>query len=135
METAPQTGGGAAGGGQRQSLGRRVTQPLLEADGSLRVLALEPALEEELIAALNPEGGSRLLSAKSQGMPVLKRVVDSVKQLIGPAPSAVLPVLLCQSPARYYLRRWLEPLLPQVVVLAPTEVPPDVRLRSVGVVR
>ena len=119
----------------RQTLGRRLVQPLLDTDANLRVLLLDPALEEELIAALNPEGGSRLLSAKSQGMPVLKRVVDSVKQLIGPAPSAVLPVLLCQSPARYYLRRWLEPFLPQVVVLAPTEVPPDVRLRSVGVVR
>ena len=51
VETAPQNRGltqmvEAA----RQSLGRRLMQPLLEGDGTLRVLALEPALEEELMA-------------------------------------------------------------------------------------
>jgi flagellar biosynthesis protein FlhA len=44
-------------------------------------------------------------------------------------------VLLCPSPARFYLRRWLEPVLPRVTVLSPAEIPPDVRVRSVGVVR
>jgi hypothetical protein len=34
------------------------------------------------------------------------------------------PVLLCATPARYYLKRLLEPFLPKVVVLSPLEVPP-----------
>ncbi|HZD47761.1 MAG TPA: flagellar biosynthesis protein FlhA [Silvibacterium sp.] len=121
--------------GARQALGRRVIQPLLDADGSLRVLLLDPALEEEVVSTLHPEAAGRLLAGRSQGMPLFKRIVDSVKQLIGPVPPSVLPVLLCQSPARYHLRRWLEPVLPQVTVIAPTEIPPEVRLRSVGTVR
>jgi flagellar biosynthesis protein FlhA len=120
----------------RQALGRRVLQPLLEADGSLRVFVLDPAIEEELMATFHPEGAVRLLNdGRSQTAPLLKRVVDSLKQLIGPQPAAVLPVLLCQSPARYHLRRWLEPVLPRITVIAPSEVPPEVRLRSMGVVR
>ena len=118
----------------RHALGRRLVQPLLDADGSLHVLLLDPALEEELTAAMHPENAARLLASRAQGTPLLKRIVDSLKQLIGPAPSTVLPVLLCQSPARYHLRRWLEPVLPQVSVIAQTEVPPEVRLRAVGVV-
>ena len=56
VETAPQNRGlpqmvEAA----RQALGRRLTQPLLEADGTLRVMALEPALEEELMALVSPD--------------------------------------------------------------------------------
>ena len=119
----------------RHALGRRLVQPLLDADGTLRVLLLDPALEEELAVTLQPDAAIRSLAARSQATPLLKRIVDSLKQLIGPASSAVLPVLLCQSPARYHLRRWLEPFLPQLAVIAQTEIPAEVRLRSVGIVR
>jgi flagellar biosynthesis protein FlhA len=43
-------------------------------------------------------------------------------------------VLLIPSPARYHLRRWLEPFLPGVTVLSPAEIPPVVRVRSVGTI-
>jgi flagellar biosynthesis protein FlhA len=120
----------------RQALGRRIVQPLLESDGTLRVLQIDPAMEEEMVASLQGDIGVRLLTeGRAQQTPWLKRFVDSVKQLIGPQPSMALPVLLCPSPARFYLRRWLEPILPRVIVVSPAEIPPDVRVRSAGVVR
>ena len=120
----------------RHALGRRIIQPLLEGDGSLRVLQMDPAFEEELIESLQGEAGARLLTdGRAQHTPWLKRFIDSVKQLIGAQSSMALPVLLCPSPARFYLRRWLEPVLPRVVVISPAEIPPDVRVRSIGVVR
>lgn len=120
----------------RQALGRRIVQPLLESDGTLRVLQIDPAMEEEMVASLQGDVGARLLTeGRAQQTPWLKRFVDSVKQLIGPQPSMALPVLLCPSPARFYLRRWLEPILPRVIVVSPAEIPPDVRVRSAGVVR
>ncbi len=120
----------------RESLGRRLLQPLLDPDGGLRVLLLDPSVEEELVATFHPEVIARPHGdGKSPSTPVLKRIVDSLKHLIGPLPPSALPVLLCQSPARYHLRRWLEPVLPRVFVIAPSEIPPEVRLRSVGVVR
>ncbi len=133
VETAPQNRGltqmvEAA----RQSLGRRLTQPLLEGDGTLRVLALEPALEEELMALVSPDR-SRLPSGGN--IPILKRISDSLKSLMGPAFSSAQPVLLCSSPARYHLKRWLEPAFPRLTVLAPAEIAPDVAVRAVGLVR
>ncbi len=47
----------------RQALGRRLTQSLVDADGTLRVFALEPGLEEELMALVAPDASARQLSA------------------------------------------------------------------------
>jgi flagellar biosynthesis protein FlhA len=58
-----------------------------------------------------------------------------VRQLIGANSAAVLPVLLCPSPARYHVKRWLEPVVPRLAVVAAGEIPPEIRLRPVGTVR
>jgi flagellar biosynthesis protein FlhA len=119
----------------RQALGRRLTQPLLEADGTLRVIALDPGLEQELIALVAPDAqGARLLSGSGNG-PVLRRIADSLKRLIGPGFSSAQPVLLCASPARYHLKRWLEPAVPRLTVLAPAEISTEIPVRAVGMVR
>jgi len=122
----------------RQSLGRGLVHPLLDGDGGLRVLVLEQMLENELLHTFDPQGAGLLLGdgARPAGMPsdFLKRLVESVKRLTGGASTSALPVLLCPSPARYHVRRWLEPFLPKVTVLAPGEIPPEIRVRSMGTV-
>jgi flagellar biosynthesis protein FlhA len=122
----------------RQSLGRGLVHPLLDGDGGLRVLVLEQTLENELLHTFDPQGAGLLLGdgARPAGMPsdFLKRLVESVKRLTGGASASALPVLLCPSPARYHVRRWLEPFLPKVTVLAPGEIPPEIRVRSMGTV-
>jgi len=119
----------------RQALGRRLVRPLLDSEGQLPVLLLDPALEEEILGTLGPEQGQRLLAAQAApGTPVLRRLADSVRQLIGGASAAALPVLLVPSPARYHVKRWLEPMFPRLAVVASAEVPPDIRLRPVGTV-
>jgi flagellar biosynthesis protein FlhA len=120
----------------RQALGRRLIRPLLDGEGQLPVLLLDAALEEEILSALAPETGNRLLTAGGPpGVPVVRRLADSVRQLIGAASAAALPVLLCPSPARYHVKRWLEPVLPRLAVVAAGEIPPEIRLRPVGTVR
>ncbi|MGA3136275.1 MAG: flagellar biosynthesis protein FlhA [Terracidiphilus sp.] len=120
----------------RQALGRRLIQPLLDAEGQLPVLLLDAALEEEILATLSPETGQRMLAAAATpGTPVVRRLADSLRQLIPAASAAALPVLLCPSPARYYVKRWLEPVLPRLAVVAAGEIPSEIRLRPVGTVR
>ncbi len=124
----------------RQALGRRLVQPLLDGEGQLPVLLLDPALEEEILGTLAPEsgqgGGQRLLaSAAVPATPVVRRLTDSVRSLIGFASSSAPPVLLCPSPARYFVKRWLEPLFPRLAVVAAGEIPPEIRLRPLGTVR
>jgi flagellar biosynthesis protein FlhA len=101
------------------------------------VLVLEPALEADLLQTFDPK--STLLlgdGARAGAAPAdfLRRLVESVKRLTGTASSSALPVLLCPSPARYHVRRWLEPFLPKVTVLAPAEIPSEIRVRSIGTV-
>jgi flagellar biosynthesis protein FlhA len=120
----------------RQALGRRLIRPLLDPEGMLPVLLLDPALEEEILATLAPDGAQRLLAAQAvPGTPVVRRLSDSVRQLIGAASAAALPVLLVPSPARYHVKRWLEPVLPRLAVVAAGEIPAEIRLRPVGTVR
>ena len=120
----------------RQALGRRLVRPLLDAEGQLPVLLLEPALEEEILAHLAPDGAQRLLASGAvPTVPLVRRLADSLRQLIPSTASAALPVLLCPSPARYHVKRWLEPVLPRLAVVAASEVPPEVRLRPIGPVR
>jgi flagellar biosynthesis protein FlhA len=120
----------------RQALGRRLVRPLLDGEGLLPVLMLDPALEEEILSAISPESSQRLLSAAApNGIPLVRRLTDSVRSLIGSASAAALPVLLCPSPARFHVKRWLEPVLPRLAVLAASEIPPEIQLRSVGEVR
>jgi flagellar biosynthesis protein FlhA len=137
LETAPVNKGVVAlVEAARQSLGRRLIQPLLDGEGQLPVLLLDGALEEEILATLAPETGQRMLSAGAvPGTPVVRRLADSVRRLIPASSAAALPVLLCPSPARYHVKRWLEPVMPRLAVVAASEIPPEIRLRPVGTVR
>jgi len=119
----------------RQALGPRLVRPLLDDEGQLPVLLLDRAMEEEILAALSPESMQRLAAQSGAGAPVVRRLADSVRQLIGSSPGAALPVLLVSGPARYQVKRWLEPVAPRLAVVAPGEIPPEVRLRPVGTVR
>jgi flagellar biosynthesis protein FlhA len=120
----------------RQAMGRRLIQPLLDGEGQLPVLLLDGALEEEILVTLSPETGQRMLASGPQpGTPVVRRLADALRRLIPQATAAALPVLLCPSPARYYVKRWLEPVLPRMAVIAAGEIPPEIRLRPVGTLR
>jgi len=137
LETAPATKNLVAlVEAARAALGRRLVRPLVDGEGQLPVLLLDAGLEEEILATVAPDAGQRLLAAG--GHPptsVVRRLTDSVRSLIGSASSSAPPVLLCPSPARYYVKRWLDPVLPRLAVVAASEVPPEIRLRPVGTVR
>jgi flagellar biosynthesis protein FlhA len=120
----------------RQGLGRRLVQPLLDGDGQLPVPLLDAALEDEILSTVSPETTQRLASSSGfPGAPLVRRLADSLKALIGSSAAAASPVLLCPSPARYHVRRWLEPLYPRLAVISAAEIPPEVRLRPVGTLR
>jgi flagellar biosynthesis protein FlhA len=137
LETAPATKSLVAlVEGARQAMGRRLIQPLLDSDGQLPALLLAPPLEEEILTSLSPETAQQLLPAAGVARPPLvRRLADSLRQLIGNASAAALPVLLVPSPARFHVKRWLEPVLPRLAVVAAVEIPPEIRLRAVGTVR
>src|SRR5882672_7705837 len=117
----------------RQALGRALVRPLLSEDGGLRVLTLDHTIEEELTRAFSPQ----LPQTASAGLQpsFVRRILDSLRQLAGEQVAQTAPVLLCSTPARFHLRRLLEPFLPKIVVLSPLEIPPMVPVQSLGTVR
>jgi flagellar biosynthesis protein FlhA len=98
---------------------------------------IEQNLESEIVSTFDPQAamllGDGALRPSNQGE-YLRRLVESVKRLTGAGSAMAQPVLLCPSPARYHVRRWLEPFVPKITVLAPIEIPPNIRVRSIGTV-
>ena len=117
----------------RQGLARALVRPLLSEGGGLRVVTLDHALEEELGRAFG--GPSSAVAPMALQPPIARRILDGLRRLAGEQVQVASPVLLCATPARYYLKRLLEPFLPKVVVLSPLEVPPVVEVQSVGVLQ
>jgi flagellar biosynthesis protein FlhA len=115
----------------RQTLARALVQPLLTEGGGLRVVTLDRLLEEELGRAF---GGAAAATAALQP-PFARRILDGLRRLAGEQVAVASPVLMCSTPARYHLKRLLEPFLPKLVVLSPLEVPPVIEVQSVGVLR
>ncbi|MGH9414643.1 MAG: flagellar biosynthesis protein FlhA [Terriglobales bacterium] len=116
----------------RQALGRGLVQPLLAADGSLQVITLAGALEEELDRAFDPQAQPALPAPGSAGL--ARRVLEGLKKFAYDPTVGAPQVLLCHSPARFYLRRMLEASWPRLNVISPGEVPAKVPVHSLGMV-
>ena len=116
----------------RQALGRALVHPLMDG-GELRVMTLDTAIEEECMRAGNLLPGQ--ITSSALQVSVARRVLEGLRSSFGEEVGAAPPVLLCSSPGRFYLRRLLEPFLPKVIVISPTEIPSITPVRSLGVVR
>jgi flagellar biosynthesis protein FlhA len=116
----------------RQALGRSLVEGLVGGDGKLRVLALDPGIEDEVARAFDPQAAGRAGGASPT---FVRQVLDGMKRLAGDRATMEGAILLCSSPARFHLRRLLEPFVPRVTVLSPGEIPATVRVQSLGVVQ
>ena len=117
----------------RQALGRSFVRPMLADNGKLRVIQVDSTLQERLNQAFDPQTSA----ARQPGFEptILRRVLEGLKGLAGEHLDFVAPVLLCGSPARFHLRRILEPFLPKLAVISPAEVPAIVPIESIGVLK
>ena len=117
----------------RQALGRALVQPLINEEGKLAVVTMDPQIEEQIYQAFESHAGNAGATAVQPAC--LRRILDGLRSLMGEQIALASPALLCSSPARFHLRRWLEPFLPKLVVLSPAEIPNFVTVQSMGVVR
>jgi len=117
----------------RQTLGRALVQPLLGDDGKLTIIQLDSAVEEQLAQVLEPQAQNR--SSQALQPSLIRRVLEGMKKLLGEPMVVPSPIVLCNSPTRFHLRRLLEPFLPRLVVLSPGEIPATVAIQSLGIVQ
>jgi flagellar biosynthesis protein FlhA len=116
----------------RQALSRSLVQPLLSEDRKLKVLTLDPAIEQEFHRQLDPQAGDR---APGGAVAPLRHVLEGLQKMVGDKVALSSTVLICNSPVRFHLRRLLEPFIPRIVVLSPAEIPASVTVQSLGTVR
>ncbi len=117
----------------RAALQRQITSHYQSEDGVLRVITLNPTLEDKLISALRESDGNNYLNMDPGAIDRLRRnVMTALEPLVSQGYS---PILLCASPIRPYLKRLLEGVLPQLAVLSYAEISPGVEVEALAVVK
>jgi flagellar biosynthesis protein FlhA len=116
----------------REGLARQISMQYSTAEGYLAALALDPAVEAELMALVTQSGPSGALPwdpAKAQGF--VERCAGKARQVAAQAEQAVL---LAPPGLRLPLRRLLQRSLPSLPVLSYNEVPADAEVQVMGLV-
>jgi flagellar biosynthesis protein FlhA len=115
----------------RQALGRTIVAPFVDATQTLRAIPIDPALEQEVAAALTPTAEGELLALDPErAQQLVHACATQVELALG---QGLRPVLLCSARVRRHLRRLCEQALPQLVVCSFNEIPPGLRVESIGV--
>jgi len=114
----------------RQSIRRAVVKPYLNRTGELPAWFLDPAIEQAVESATeHGEQNSHLALAPQTIREILNRISARVNQ-----PEAAMAAVT-SSGARYFLRQIVEPALPNLFFLSHNEVPPGLRVQSLGTIQ
>jgi flagellar biosynthesis protein FlhA len=116
----------------RQALGRAITAPHVDAESTLRAIALDPQIEQEVAEAITVTTDGEYLAMEPA------RAQSLVHALAGQLDAAIArgrrPVLLCSARVRRHLRRLCEQSIPQLAVCSYNEIVPGIRVETIGVV-
>jgi flagellar biosynthesis protein FlhA len=111
----------------RQAIRRAVVKPYLNRGGELPAWFLDASLEHAVESAVeHAEQNSHLTLAPQTIRDILNRISARVT-----APEAPV-VAITSSGARYFLRQITEPAVPNLFFLAHNEIPPGLRVQSLG---
>jgi flagellar biosynthesis protein FlhA len=114
----------------RQAIRRTVVKPYLNRNGDLPAYLLDPAIEQEIEAAVEHGEHASHLGLSPQRM---RAIVDKIRQAVGSLQGPT--VLITSSGARYFLRQMLEQAMPRLYVLAHNEIPPETRVVSLKLIQ
>ena len=117
----------------RQALGRAITAPHLDPLQTLRVITLDPTVEQELATSITQTSdGEYLAMEPTRAQAVLSAVKSQSDQ--ASARGGFRPVLLCSARVRRHVRRLVESSVPHLPVCSYNEVAPGISVETIGVV-
>ncbi len=116
----------------RQALGRTITAPHVDADLRLRAIALDPAVEQELAAAITATTDGEFLAIEPTRAQALVSALRT--QVEHGVAKGTRPVLLCSARVRRHLRRLVEQAIPQLAVCSYNEIAPGISVETIGVI-
>jgi flagellar biosynthesis protein FlhA len=117
----------------RQALASQICRQYADDDRKLRVLTIDPALEQKIIdskyetpsgivSAMDPPGHQAWIKAVSKAAIAVKG-------------KGWLPLILCSEQARFLVKNSTDRELPDLAVLSVPEIAPDIIPEAIGVVR
>ncbi|MDR2702166.1 MAG: flagellar biosynthesis protein FlhA, partial [Spirochaetaceae bacterium] len=117
----------------RQALARQLCLQYADTEKVLRVLTIEPALEQKIIDS-KVETASGIISAlepvvQSGWIKALSRAAAAVQE------QGWLPVILCSEAARFLVKSSTSRELPELVVLSVPEIVNEVTVEAVGEIK
>jgi flagellar biosynthesis protein FlhA len=116
----------------RQGLSRHICKSLLDENGILKVISLDPQLEQTLSNALQKIDGSvHLAIDPNSASKLLEKIRNKIEEVMQEGHS---PILLCSSALRLSLKRLTERIAPRLTVLSYQEIPTTAKLESVGLI-
>jgi flagellar biosynthesis protein FlhA len=111
----------------RQAIRRTVVKPYLNRVGDLPAWFVDPGIEQAVESAVeHGEQNSHVALAPQQIREILNRIGGRIQSPETPV------VAISSSGARHFLRQLVEPTLPNLIFLAHNEVPPGLRVQSLG---
>ena len=116
----------------RQRMARSILKPYL-VDGIVNILLLEKSLEEKVINSLQTsDQGSFLALDLPSSQRLIEKIGEEARKMML---KSLQPVLLVHPVIRGKLRKFLERYIQGLTVISHNEIPPQIKIQSVGVVK
>ncbi len=116
----------------RQALSRNICKQNLADTGELYVVTLAPEVENTIAKGASNDGMSVTLDPSFTRNLFDKMNVELEKAITA---TSNQPVILCSSPIRMLFRKLVERTYPQIAIMSYNEISPNVKVKSVGVVK
>jgi flagellar biosynthesis protein FlhA len=111
----------------RQSMRRAVIQPYLDRNGELSAWFVDPGIEQAIESSIqHGEQSSHLTLAPES----IRNILNRIAAKVGDSQTSVAAIT--SSAARCFLRQIVESSCPGLAILSHGEIPPGVRVRSLG---
>ena len=98
--------------------------------GELPILTLSPEWEQRLMNSLTRTDSGTYLAIDPKTFEQLAGVLTQACQKT----MSTQWTVLCASNMRFHLRKLIERFMPQLTVISPNDIPPNVQIVSLGVV-
>src|SRR5277367_2555289 len=111
----------------RQAIRRVIVKPHANPQGEVVAYLMEPAAEQKVESAVEHSENNSVLAFAPQA--AREFVAQFARRLERPDSSAVV---ITSPSSRYFVKQLLETAFPDVTVLSHSEVPPEIKIKSLG---
>ncbi|MCM8812759.1 MAG: flagellar biosynthesis protein FlhA [Candidatus Omnitrophica bacterium] len=116
----------------RHALSRIICRQYMDERGKLRVITLDPQLEEVIQSNIKKSGDVSYVALEPA---ILQEIIERTAAAVGKvAAVGAYPVILCTPHVRMHFKRLTERTLPNLAVLSYNEVDPNIVLDAAGMV-